>query len=96
MSFSCYGDREGTGVTNVSRHPTRVNRGGFELRRTIDMDCRGERGGLELLNVNNARSSGDNDDWGWRWGCMDGTTGSSGPASTSERGKEEQLVSLAT
>ena len=95
MSFSCYGDREGTGITNVSTHPSRGRRSGFGERREIDMDCRGERGGLQFLNVNNARTSGDNDDWGWTWGCIDGTTGSAGPASTSESGKNKrQPVSL--
>ena len=94
MSFSCHGDREGTVATPVSTHPTRVGRSGFVLRRAVDMDCRRERGGFEFLSLHNARTSGDNDDWGWRWGCMDGTTGSGGPQFTSERGTERQLVSL--
>lgn len=46
------------------------------------MDCSGERGGFKDLAVSNRRTSGDNDDWSWRWTCMDGTTGSGGPNQT--------------
>lgn len=92
MQFSCYGDREGDGVTIVRTHPTRVGVGGFRARQFIDMDCRGERGGLVFLNVNNRRTNGDDDSWGWRWTCADGTSGASGPIGCEREGTKAAAV----
>ena len=59
MFFSCYGDQNSGGTTFTGTHP-----GGeiFASAARIDMDCRGERGGLEFVSVNHrASSSNDNE-----------------------------------
>lgn len=74
IEFSCYGDRGGTGTTLID-----FPDGNGNEHRAIPMDCSGERGGFRELAVNNQREKGDDDNWTWKWTCMDGTTDSAEP-----------------
>ena len=101
MSFSCYGDRENpAGTTSTGTHPARAGRSGFTQIQTADMDCRGERGGIEFVNVRERRSPGNNqrrtdpdfEDWDWQWRCMDGTRGLGGDGFASESGQRDDTL----
>ena len=92
MSFSCYGDQNSGGTTFTGTQPRKVGVTGFSSLSTFDMDCRGERGGLELLSVNHrVTGTDDEDDWDWQWRCMDGTTGSGGLEFTRESGHRKTV-----
>ena len=77
--------------------------GEFRVTSSVVMDCSDEAGGLAFVSVRQRRSPGlnprlsqpDFEDWDWQWGCMDGTTGSSGqPFTSKSRKKQDQTVDV--
>eukprot|EP00752_Nemacystus_decipiens_P006177 g5574.t1 len=87
VSFSCYGDRANRTEVTLLESKARgddadkfdsniVNEGQYK------MDCRGARGGFRRFDIYRAPRETDffdNEEWGWKWECLDGTTGQGGP-----------------